>query len=236
MSESDTREELCRTLNIESVQRAYELVLTGASKPPEWLVKRGLNAEHLKKLGYDTVGMRKMGYSATALAQLGYNVPAPEENVPAPQNKEPEKEKEKSEGPAAEEGSERDPKALIEKGYGVHELKLVGITAHHCKLAGVDPRELFRLGYTLDDLVPEFSAEELRLIGFNARELSRYFSGEQLRRIGFSSVEMHNAGYSVQDLIRFGYSENHVVTAGYSVHELVSAGLSKHTHGRMRPV
>jgi intracellular multiplication protein IcmE len=236
MSESDTREELCRTLNIESVQRVYELVLTGAGKPPEWLVKRGLNAEHLKNLGYDMVGMRKMGYSATALVQLGYKVPVPEENVPAPQNKEPEKAKEKSEDPAAEEGGERDPKALIEKGYGVHELKLLGITAHHCKLAGVEPRELFRLGYTLDDLVPEFSAPELRLIGFNARELSRYFSGDQLRRIGFSAVEMHNAGYSVQDLIRFGYSENHVVTAGYSVHELVSAGLSKYTRGRMRPV
>jgi intracellular multiplication protein IcmE len=236
MSESDTREELCRTLNIESVQRAYELVLTGARKPPEWLLKRGLNAEHLKTLGYDTVGMRKMGYTPTALAQLGYNVPVPEENVPAPQNKEPEKAKEKSEGPSADEGSERDPKALIEKGYGVHELKPLGITAHHCKLAGVEPRELFRLGYTLDDLVPEFNAAELRLIGFNARELSRYFSGEQLRRIGFSAVEMHNAGYSVRDLIRFGYSENHVVTAGYSVHELASAGLSKHTHGKMRGV
>jgi len=236
MSESDTREELCRTLNIESVQRVYELVLTGARKPPEWLLKRGLNAEHLKTLGYDTVGMRKMGYTPTALAQLGYNVPVPEENVPAPQNKEPEKVKEKSEGSAAEEESERDPKALIEKGYGVHELKLLGITAHHCKLAGVDPRELFRLGYSLDDLVPEFSAAELRLIGFNARELSRYFSGDQLRRIGFSAVEMHNAGYSVKELIRFGYSENHVVTAGYSVHELADAGLSKHTHGRTRPM
>jgi len=213
--DSDPRARICRSLGIADVAKAHETILAGRAKGAEWLLARGLNAPALTQLGYTAAGMTKLGYAAAALRQLGYDVQAPEEQPPP-------------EAVLGERiGSAASPAELIAKGYRANELRQAGLTIRHCRMADVPARDLYRLGFTVDEMVGEFSAAELRSLGLNPRDLNRFFSGPQLRKAGFSASEMRLVGYSVRELLDAGYNENHIVTAGYATRDLVKEGLTK---------
>ncbi|NQU44696.1 hypothetical protein HQ520_15510 [bacterium] len=214
----DKRVEMCRSLGFAGPQEVHETVVAGAKKGAPWLKQRGLDARRLEHLGYGKQGMRHLGYTDEILAALGYVIRLAEEEKSAP-----------SASQTDHDGQGPDPKDLIKQDVNAQHLKSLGLGARQCKRAGVDARDLFRVGFSLPELAAEYSLQELRLLGFGPREMNRVCDGSELKRLGYSAAEMRTAGYTIRDLQNFGYNENQIITAGYSIHEITHASLSKHT-------
>ncbi len=229
----DSRIEFCRSLGIESIFKAHELIVQGARQGVQEMIKRGLNAKSLMRLGYDAEGMKKLGYTPVLLKTLGYPGqgaapvarPAAVTGAPAPKGGGP------RELAAVDTGGNFPPefKQLIAGGARAAELMKAGWTAHHCKKAGCSATDLLQLGFKMEELATMCGCAELMRAGFGPRELRKFFSGHDLKSAGFSAADMRIAGYSVRELLNLGYSENHIRTAGFSVSDLMREGLSKTT-------
>lgn len=230
MPDGLSRDELCQSLGFRSLVDLHQLVQSGVKSGPAALLQKKLNAPTLTKLGYTAQALAKLGFRAEDLRLLGFSaIPAtaaapklaatPDSDLPF----------------HPDDPNKPDIRALVNGGALAVDLKRRGLKAHHCKvLANMSAREIFRIGYTLDDLIEAFSPTELKSSGFNAREMSRFFSGAQLRAMGFTAFEMRVSGYTVRDLITFGYNENHIIGAGFSINELVREGLNVRTVDRQK--
>jgi ribosomal protein L13E len=215
--DEDERWNLCERLGFKDPSQLHKYIVEGAGKNPGWLQSKGLIARKLTALGYDFEGMKRLGYSRENLVDLGY---MPQEPDNAPLKKETDK---------LDKTDSDDVRDLISKGHNASELRHMGVTVHHCRIAGIDAKDLYRMGYTLDELREEYSLTDLKGVGFNPRELIRFFPGNQIRGVGFTSQEMRCAGFAIRDLLNFGYNENQIITAGYSVNDLIKEGLSRLT-------
>ena len=220
MGTEQERLEKCRALGFKGLIDLHKTIQEGTNRGVRWLRMKNLSAKKLQKLGYDLKGMRKLGYSDSTLEALGYDIP---------RQKKPETKAKKKDSPPTGAPEKMDIRSLIDRGYRAGELKEMGVNLHHCRIAGLDARELMRAGYDLAELRYEYNINELQMAGFDPRELSRYFTGQQLQAAGFSAQEMRCAGFSVRDLLRFGYNENQIIAAGFSTAELLSEGLARHT-------
>ncbi len=214
LDSTDFRSEICRFFGIANVAEAHEIIVAGAKKGVERLLKKGLNSKALIQLGYDASGMEKLGYKRPALERLGYYEPRPEKEEPSVEQKR---------------ADELDAKQLISSGYRAIKLKEKGVTVHHCKKAGCSAGELTGLGFSLTDLAAVCGCAELRMAGFRANELRGFFTGHELISSGFDARELRIAGFTIRELLNFGFNQRNIITAGYSVHELVQEGLSKRT-------
>ncbi len=222
------RQQKCLALGIGSLVKAHEIIAEGVSKGPQGLLKRGINARTLRELGYDESGLKRLGYSREALRKLGFlPEPARPGNAPVQPTA-----KDAPHGRTGEVNLIEEARELILAGASSGEIKRRGIAIHHCRLAGASARDLYRLGYAVDELVTEFSLREIRLLGLNPREMSRYVPGNELRNLGYSASEMRCAGYSVRDLLNFGYNDNLIIAAGYSTNDLMREGLARQTSDR----
>jgi ribosomal protein L13E len=215
--DEDERWSLCQNLGFNNPMQLHKCIQDGAGKNPAWLRSKGLIAKKLIPLGYDLAGMKRLGFSREHLIELGYITPEPE--TPPPKI-----EKEKFDKTDSD-----DVRELINKGYDAVDLRHMGVTVHHCRVAGFEARDLFRRGFRLEELKEEYSLTDLKGVGFNPRELVRYFPGHQMRAAGFTSQEMRCAGFTIRELLNFGYNENQIITAGYSINELLKEGLSRVT-------
>lgn len=237
MAGEQSREELCRALGFHTLVDLHQAVQAGARQSPSTLLMKKLNAANLTRLGYSAPALVKLGYKPDDLRILGFNSVAGGAqsitNAPATGGPKPAVPS-TADGNGPGGAGKPDIRALVNQGSLAVDLKRRGFKAHHCKVAGLSARELYRLGFTLDDLMEAFSPAEIRAAGFNVREMSRFFSGAQLRAIGFTAPEMKIAGYSVRDLINFGFNENHIIAAGYSINELVREGLTVRTVDRQK--
>lgn len=237
MPEGPSREELCRSLGFRNLIELHQCVQSGVKSGATPLLQKKLNAPTLTKLGYTVQALAKLGFKPEDLRLLGFSNVTPlsssTSSAAPPQSPSA---KPGSAPRIGGDGSDPGPvdiRALVNQGALAVDLKRRGFKAHHCKVtAGMSARELFRIGYTLDDLLEAFSPADIKAAGFNAREMSRFFSGAQLRSIGFTAFEMKVSGYTVRDLITFGYNENHIIGAGYSLNELVREGLNVRTVDR----
>lgn len=215
--DEDERWEMCQRLGFKDPLQLHKYIVEGAGKKTGWLRSKGFNAKKLTILGYDLPGMKRLGYSREHLVDLGY---IPKEPESAPLKKETDR---------IDKTDSDDVRELINKGHSASELRHMGVTVHHCRVAGFDARDLYRMGYTLDELREEYNLTDLKAVGFNPRELIRFFPGNQIRSVGFTAQEMRCAGFAIRDLLNFGYNENQIITAGYSVNDLIKEGLSRLT-------
>jgi intracellular multiplication protein IcmE len=233
MVDVEHRIQVCRSLGFGSIVEAHETIVAGAKTGPARLLQKGLNARTLASLGYDAKAMMRLGYSPAVLKLLGYA--ADSAGPPSPQApRQPQPAPSHAQSAGAPPDERLDLQALVAQGHTAAQLHQMGVTVHHCRTAGLSARDLYRVGFQLDELVAHYPLAELRNVGFGPRELARSFSGAQLRTAGFAASEMRQAGYSIRDLLSFGYNENHIRTAGYSMHDLTRAGITKHIEEKGR--
>ena len=219
MPSLEERMKTCKLLGMKDLFEVHKIITQGATKHAAWLIGKGLNSRNLHSLGYTLEAMKRLGYQDNELRKLGFLAPYEEKKTTTPTGK----------ISVSDKSIKHNPRELVDKGYRANKLKEMGITLHHCKIAGLDPRELSRAGYDLWELREEFSLELLRAAGFNPRDLRKFYTGHQMQSAGFSAREMRCAGYSVRDLLNFGYNENHIISAGYRTADLIQAGLSRLT-------
>ncbi|MBN1902255.1 hypothetical protein JW926_13100 [Candidatus Sumerlaeota bacterium] len=215
--DEDERWNLCKKIGFKDPAQLHKCIMEGIRKSAGWLRSKGLIAGKLIEMGYDYTGMKKLGYTREQLVEIGYVSPEPASPPPPKEKK------------SFNKTDSDDVREMIGKGYDAKEIRHMGITVHHCRVAGFDARDLFRIGFRLEELKEEFSLADLKGVGFNPRELIRYFPGNQIRGVGYTPQEMRCAGFTIRDLLNFGYNENQIITAGYSINDLIKEGLSRLT-------
>lgn len=206
---NEDRLAICKSLGIESLALAHEIIVSGAGKNVSHLFQHGLNAQNLLKLGYSADGMRRLGYQDTTLQMIGYALHKTDSVAGHTAKKEI---------PVGPEGADS-LKELIAANCDIGKLRSMGYTIHHFKMEGYDVRELEQLGFRIDELAKEFDLQHLKNAGFRPRDLAKYFPEHHIKRI-FSAYEMKSNGYSAKELIRLGYDIHQIKTAGYSRGEL----------------
>jgi intracellular multiplication protein IcmE len=219
----DERTQLCRSLGFADLSALHQFIVRAVRGDAAALRAKGLDAKALEELGYSRDGMRRLGCSEEQLERLGFGAP---EVAPG---------RDPSGVPSAEEvGEVAHVRALLDRHTPRSQLKEMGITAQHCRIAGADVTQLLRLGFPMGELIHVYTLNELHRAGFNVRDLGTYFGDDELKAAGFSATEMRMAGRSIAQLQRLGYNDNHIRTAGYSLNELIMAGLAKQTRDVVR--
>ena len=69
---SDPRDDICRTIGINNIIAAHEIITAGAKRDPKWLLQRKINAEFLRRIGYTDKYLARMGYNIASLKTLGF--------------------------------------------------------------------------------------------------------------------------------------------------------------------
>ncbi len=84
--------------------------------------------------------------------------------------------------------------------------------------------QLKDLQYSLNQLEPICSCQELKKAGFNARQLKDVgYSAQKLRLCGFSACELRVAGFTAQQMKDGGFSNDELKGAGFAANEIESA-------------
>jgi intracellular multiplication protein IcmE len=225
---------ICRQHGLKDETELYQLVNQARSTGVAQLLACNLRAPILSRLGYTESNLRKLGLTDAQLADLGFPRKSPAGTTssqlpaaPSPTTQTPPQNA--TESMELDEGQRNTIQQMIKSGIRAPEMKQRGWTVGHLRKAGINPVELERCGFQLDELAQWYPAAELRRFGYGARELRRLFRPQELRAAGFSATDLRNSGATIRELLAWGYSENDVRTAGFSIVELQREGLSKQT-------
>ncbi|MBN1475560.1 hypothetical protein JXA47_02290 [Candidatus Sumerlaeota bacterium] len=228
----DNREHICKGLGFSGIAPLHQFILQSIGGDITSLTRRGLKPQILAELGYTAEGLRRLGCRDDQLSRIGLDSPKPSSASPSPSTPKPDKHA----SPITLEGhvdveAIRD---LLEKKTPHGALRVLGVSAQHCRTAGADVTLLMRLGFPMAEMARAFPIHELKRAGYGVRDLTSYFGDDELKSAGFSASEMRMAGRTIKQLQRLGYNENHIRTAGYSLGELIVAGLAKQTRDHVK--
>ena len=127
---------------------------------------------------------------------------------------------------------------LINAGYGLSNLKSLGLSksifdsvgysATNLKTAGYTAGELKTAGYTAGELkTAGYTASELKTAGFYINDLKTIeFSAGELKTAGFSVTELIGAGFTLIQLKNIGFVKGDFITTGYNATALKTVGFS----------